>query len=88
MADYAANTGLIFKNVSRDYPIPDELKHIKQLVDEHIAKGLSTYNYWWDMNSTEIRNLRHKFLHFSSSYGEAHQPQFINNERRRIIQNG
>jgi LysM repeat protein len=88
MADYAANTGLRFKKLSSFYPVPDELKHIKQLVDEHIAKGLSTYNYWWDMNSTEIRNLRHKFLHFSSSYGEANQPQFINNERRRIIQNG
>ncbi len=88
MADYAINTGLKFKKLSTYYPIPDELKHIKQLVDEHIAMGVSTYNYWWDMNSTEIKNLRHNFLHFSSSYGDTNQPQFIYNERKRIIQNG
>jgi LysM repeat protein len=88
MADYAASSGLKFRKLSTFYPIPDELKHIKQLVDEHIAMRVSTYKYWWDMNSTEIKNLRHNFLHFSSSYGGTNQPHLINNERKRIIQNG
>jgi hypothetical protein len=88
MADYAAKTGLSFEDLSIDFSIPDELVQIKLLIDEHIATGLSTYKYWWDMNSTEIKNLRHNFLHFSSSYGGTNQPQFKNNERERIIQNG
>jgi hypothetical protein len=88
MADYAAKTGLSFEDLSIDFSIPDELVQIKLLIDEHIATGLSTYKYWWDMNSTEIKNLRHNFLHFSSSYEGTNQPQFKNNERERIIQNG
>jgi LysM repeat protein len=99
MADFAADTGLSFTDLSRDFSIPDELEHIKKLIDEHIATGISTYKYWWDMNyewwwdedSKEMKNLRHNFLHFSSSYGDimgSMHPQFKNNQRERIIQNG
>ena len=31
----------------------------------------------------EIKNLRHKFLHFSSSYGGANQPQFIEQRKKK-----
>lgn len=99
MAYFASQTGLRFDSISTHHPIPAALASIESLVDAHVDAHVagtttSTATHWWVMRTPDYKRLRHRYLHFSSFYGNiANAPQFTNDDpmngtRERVVQDG
>lgn len=97
MASLAGPGGLAFSSsLQARNPIPAELNTVNAEVNAYIAGlGVSTINDW-NRNTPQLRDLRHRYLHFSAHYDTLgiYDPHFtlrddrINGVRRRVIYDG
>lgn len=92
MADYARGKGIRFlPELSTDYSVPPDLQEVADMLQTSLG---SSPEYWNELNTQIMKDLRHKYLHFSAFYGSTlgcNEPQFTNNDpisgrrKRRIL---
>ena len=99
MSRLAGETGVRFSpRIETTYKVPEELRDVRKVIDGYVA-GVSggwesNADDWFELNSQMMKDLRHRYLHFSAFFGSiagANEPQFtnddaVNGRRKRIIQ--
>jgi hypothetical protein len=97
MAEFAQELGLLFTTVQAKHPIPPALDSVNGMIKKYVTSTQgATAHDWFNKVTPELKELRHKYLHFSASYGStagANSPQWaaddpVNGWRTRVIQNG
>lgn len=82
MANYGRKNGVFFnKGLNVNNPVPKELQKVQRVILKHRPTSAA---FWISANEEYMKDLRHRFLHFSSYYGSplgANDPQFSNNDR-------
>jgi hypothetical protein len=86
MGRLAAESGVtISDDLASVYNIPEALNEAMIAIDAYAnsisAKQESHFNDWFESKSEMMKDLRHRFLHFSACYGAkggAHVPRFSN----------
>ena len=85
MARQARAKGMVFKDdLDRDEKITDPfLIDVKQSLEGHAAgASKSDAGYWIDNHEPWLKELRHKYLHFSARMQVGHDPRFAQDGRR------
>jgi len=81
MAELAASKGVNFNpKLMTKYPISTPLLEIETLIRN---SPLSSPDYWLNLNSKLIKELRHNYLHFSAHFGSilgSNDPQFTDDD--------
>jgi len=101
MSRLAGEAGVAFSpRIETTYPVPEKLKVARKEIDSYVAGvsgGRESHaDDWFRSSSPMMKDLRHRFLHFSAFFGStagANEPQFtdddpVHGRRERIIQNG
>lgn len=104
MADEARPRGVPFgRSLAARHPIPSEgiVQRVRALIDASISagnveKGQAYKDYWLQMSEPSLNDVRHKYFHMSSRYGDsagAHSPNYTAHPsdggvRRRVVQRG
>jgi len=85
MARYAIEQSIKFKeDLQDDEKIPDELNDVKAKIDGY-ADGVGTSKPEdWHHNEKWLKELRHKYFHFSARLEMGNGPNIVNGKRERI----
>ena len=99
MADFAAESGLTWGPIEIRFPVPAQLdwihKELFEYASQHRSGRSSSAADWTARRDQKYKQLRNKYLHFSSHYNgtgvKPHKPQWdsrgvMEGERKRIIQ--
>lgn len=89
VARYARGKGIEFEErFDDDEKIPAELDEVRKRIDHYIATASQSKASDWRHNESWLRDLRHKYLHFSARMEVGHDPRFNNGKRIRYTYDG
>lgn len=69
MIEYAeSKLGTLFNKVEKEYPIPDDLQQMSEDIISQMGTIKTEKRYWMCPDESNYKDLRMKYLHFTSTY--------------------
>ena len=95
MAGYARKKNLVFMNeLEKEEKIPEALDHAQKELNAYVAQHdslgarTSRAEHWHDNERGWLRELRHRYFHFSAQVKWGHTPRLESGQRIRQVHRG